>query len=149
MERALSPRATARRRRHDDARARGALRDSGDVRRVDDRPGRRGRGIRSLEARFATLRGRKFYGTFRPPAGPYRACVAIEPGDDAPALGLPTWTIPGGKYRRGKLANWSEQMPEIGRTFARLSDGAERDATRPSIEFYRSEKELVLYLPVT
>ena len=102
-----------------------------------------------LEARFQSLRGRKFYGTFAPPAGPYRACVAIELDDDVAALGLPTWTIPGGRYRRAKIRNWMDSLPEIGRTLARLSEGATRDATRPSIEFYRSAKELVVFLPVT
>ena len=101
-----------------------------------------------LETRFATLRGRKFYGTFVPPHGPYRACVAIAPHDDVAALGLPTWTIPGGTYRRGKVLNWMENLPEIGKTFARLSDGGVRDTTRPSIEFYRSARELVVFLPV-
>ena len=101
-----------------------------------------------LEAHFPSLRGRKFYGTFQPPDGPYRACVAIEPGDDPKALGLPTWVIPGGKYHRGKLENWSKRLPEIGKAFQRLSSEAERDPDRPSIEFYRSMKELVLFLPV-
>jgi hypothetical protein len=101
-----------------------------------------------LESKFPTLRGRKFYGTFLPPDGPYRACVAIEPGDDPTALGLPTWTIPGGKYNRGKLLNWQEHMPEIGKTFSRLSEGGERDPNRPGIEFYRSATELVLFLPM-
>jgi hypothetical protein len=102
-----------------------------------------------LEARFASLKGRKFYGTFLPPDGPYRACVAIQQGDDPAALGLPAWTIPGGKYRRGKLLNWQERMPEIGKTFARLAGDGARDPSRPGIEFYRSAKELVLFLPVT
>ena len=101
-----------------------------------------------LEARFPSLKGRKFYGTFQPPDGPYRACVAIEPGDDPAALGLPTWVIPGGKYSRDKLLNWSERLPEIGKIFQRMSSEGERDPDRPSIEFYRSMKELVLFLPV-
>ena len=101
-----------------------------------------------LEARFASLQGRKFYGTFQPPAGPYRACAAVEPGDDATALGLPTWTIPGGKYSRRKLMNWQARIPEIGKTFQIMSQEGERDSSRPSIEFYRSEKELVLFLPM-
>lgn len=101
-----------------------------------------------LEAKFPSLRGRKFYGTWQPPAGPYRACVAIEPGDDASALGLPTWTIPGGKFVRQKLTNWEENRPEIGRTFQRMREGCEPEAGRPSIEFYRSQKELLLFLPV-
>ncbi len=85
------------------------------------------------------MRGRKFYGTFQPPAGPYRACTAIGPGDDATALGLPTWVIPGG--------HWQTRMKEIGEAFRSMAEEGERDASRPSIEFYRSEKDLVLFLP--
>ncbi|MGH7355961.1 MAG: hypothetical protein ACRELS_15455 [Candidatus Rokuibacteriota bacterium] len=101
-----------------------------------------------LEARLPSLRGRKFYGTFQPPAGPYRACVAIEPGDDATALGLQTWTIPGGKCSRRKLMDWESRIPEIGTSFRQMAEECEPDAGRPSIEFYRSQKELLLFLPV-
>jgi len=101
-----------------------------------------------LEARFPSLKGRKFYGTFQPPAGPYRACTVVEPGDDATALGLPTWVIPGGKYGRQRLMNWQPQIPEIGKTFQSMAQEGERDTSRPSIEFYRSEKEVVLFLPL-
>ena len=101
-----------------------------------------------LEARFPSLRGRKFYGSWEPPAGPYRACVAIEPGDDPTALGLPTWTIPGGKYVRRKVADWEDRVPQIGATFGQMRAECDHDASRPSIEFYRSQKELLLFLPV-
>jgi len=101
-----------------------------------------------LEAHFPSLKGRKFYGTFQPPAGPYRACTAVEPHDDATALGLPTWVIPGGKYRRQRLMNWQARIPEIGKTFQSMAQEGERDTSRPSIEFYRSEKEVVLFLPL-
>lgn len=101
-----------------------------------------------LESHVGTLKGRKFYGTFMPPAGPYRACVAIQPADDPAAVGLATWTIPGGKYRRGKVLDWSRNLPEIGKTFARLAEDADRDPSRPGIEFYRSMREVVLFLPV-
>ena len=101
-----------------------------------------------LEARFPSLKGRKFYGTFQPPAGPYRACTAIEPTDDATALGLKTSAIPGGKYARRKLLNWQTRMPEIGTAFQSMAKEGERDSSRPSIEFYRSEKELILFLPM-
>lgn len=102
----------------------------------------------TLEAAFPTLRGRKFYGTFQPPAGPYRACVAIEPGDDVAALGFSTWTIAGGKYSRARVANWEENLAEIGKTFQRMREENEHDVSRPSVEFYRSQRELVLFLPV-
>ena len=101
-----------------------------------------------LEARFPSLKGRRFYGTFQPPAGPYRACTAIEPGDDAPSLGLKTWVIPGGKYSRRKLLKWQARIPEIGETFQSMAKEGERDSSRPSVEYYRSEKELVLFLPM-
>lgn len=105
--------------------------------------------FKRLEGYFPSLKGRKFYGTFQPPDGPYRACVAIQPGDDPAALGLPTWILPGGKYARGKVMNWMEHMPEIGTTFARMSQEFARDPNRPGIEFYRSARELVLFLPIT
>jgi len=101
-----------------------------------------------LEAQLVRLKGRKFYGTFHPPAGPYRACVAIEPGDDPTALGLARWAIPEGQYSRRKLVNWGDGIPEIVKTFRVMAEESERDWSRASIEFYRSEKELVLFLPV-
>ena len=101
-----------------------------------------------LEARFPSLRGRKFYGTFQRPAGPYRACSAIEPGDDPAALGLQTWAIPGGKYSRRKLLDWQARTREIGETFQSMAKESNCDTSRPNIEFYRSTKELVLFLPV-
>ena len=104
--------------------------------------------FRQLEARLPGLKRRRFYGTFEPPNGPYRACVAIEPDDDPRAMGLAEWTIPGGKYGRGKLENWENHIPEIGRTFERMARECERDPRRPSVEFYRSQKELVLLFPV-
>ena len=101
-----------------------------------------------LEAKLPSLKGRKFYGTWEPPAGPYRACVAIESGDDVTALGLPTWIIPGGRYSRRTLPNWEDHVPEIGKIFQQMREEREPDATRPSIEFYRSQKELLLLMPV-
>ena len=44
--------------------------------------------------------------------------------------------------------NWEKNLPEIGKTFQRMSQENERDVSRPSIEFYRSQRELVLFLPV-
>ena len=103
-----------------------------------------------LEAGLTSLRGRKFYATFHYPDGPYRACVAIEEGDDPGKLGLEVGVIPGGRYARGKLENWSERPWEIPAAFTRLSDECQGriDPSRPSIEFYKSQKELILLLPI-
>lgn len=101
-----------------------------------------------LEAHFPSLKSRKFYGTFQPPSGLYRACTAIGPGDDPTALGLKTWAIPGGKYARRKLLDWQARLPEIGTTFQSMAKEGEPDSSRPRIEFYRSDKEVILFLPL-
>jgi hypothetical protein len=100
-----------------------------------------------LEARLPGLKGRKFYGALL--NGEYRACVALEAQDAPAAMGLDTWTIPGGAYARRKLERWPERLPEIGQIFGTLAAEYPRDPTRPNIEFYRSQKELLLFMAVT
>lgn len=103
-----------------------------------------------LEAHLPDMRGRKFYGTFQPPDGPYRACVAMQAEDDPKALGLAKWTMPGGRYARRTLDDWAEHIPQIGEIFGAMSReyGERYDPNRPSIEFHRTEKEVVLLLPI-
>lgn len=113
-------------------------------------PAGSGEAFNPLEGRLASLKGRKFYATFQYPAGPYRACVAWDSDDDPAARGLPTWTIPGGQYAKGKLANWTEHAGDIPAVFAQLSETYQGwiDSSRPSIEFYKSQAELLLFLPI-
>ena len=99
-----------------------------------------------LEARLPSLKGRKFYGTML--NGEYRACVALEPQDRPAAMGLGTWTIPGGAYVRRKLPDWPEHVAEIGQIFGTLAAEHPRDPARPNVEFYRSQKELLLFMAV-
>ena len=100
-----------------------------------------------LEARLPSLKGRKFYGTYL--NGEYRAGVALQADDDPASLGLETWVIPGGAFARRKMTNWSARIPEIGETFQAMAAEYPADPTRPSVEFYRSLKELILFLPIT
>jgi len=99
-----------------------------------------------LESHFSTLRGRKFYGTYQ--SGEYRACVVIMHEDDPSSLGLDTCIIPGGRYIRKKMKDWLGRIPEIEQTFVSLAKQYPSDPERPSIEFYRSQKVLILFLPV-
>ena len=99
-----------------------------------------------LESHLSTLRGRKFYGTYQ--SGEYRACVEIMPEDDPSSLGFDTYIIPGGRYIRKRMKDWLERIPEIEQTFIALAKQYPSDPERPSIEFYRSQKELILFLPV-
>ena len=99
-----------------------------------------------LEARLPSLKGRKFYGAML--NGEYRACVAIESQDVPASMDLETWTIPGGAYVRRKMERWPERLAEIGQVFDVLAAEHPRDPARPNIEFYRSQKELLLFMAV-
>jgi len=99
-----------------------------------------------LEARLPSLKGRKFYGTML--NGEYRACVALAAGDAPATMGFETWTIPGGLYARQKLEGWPERTAEIGKIFGALAAEHPRDPARPNVEFYRSQKELLLFMAV-
>ena len=102
--------------------------------------------FRKLEARLPGLKGRRFYGTYS--GEEYRACVQMRPDDDPAALGLATCVVPGGKYARSKLVDWQERTPEIGETFNQMGEEHCADASRPTIEYYRSSRELVLLFPI-
>ena len=102
--------------------------------------------FQDLEERLDSLRGRRFFGTFHRER--YRACVIPKDAGEPAALGLATWTIPGGLYARRKLVDWVERVHLIGEQFDAMAAEHPWDETRPSIEFYRSLRELILYLPV-
>jgi len=78
--------------------------------------------------------------------GAYRACIAVD--EDTRTLDLPRWVIPSGRYVVGKIANWEQHRDSIGPTVAALRGRFDFDATRPLIEFYRSQAELRLLAPV-
>jgi hypothetical protein len=99
-----------------------------------------------LEAKLPCLKGKKFYGAIS--GNEYRACVAIDHNSDASPLPCPTWTIPGGRYVRRKIRNWEENLHLIGQIFEELSERPDFDSSRPCIEYYRSQKELLLMAPV-
>lgn len=103
-----------------------------------------------LESRLGTLKGRKFYGSFRvtPTGEEYFACVARADTDEPEKLGLESGTIPGGWYARRKLVDWESHLAELPKLFDVLAQGQEVDPSRPSLEFYRSRSELHLLLPV-
>jgi hypothetical protein len=63
---------------------------------------------------------------------------------------LQTWTIPGGVYLREKMRDWTARVQDIGKRFAAMAEqaGDRFDESRPGVEFYRNESELILLLPV-
>jgi hypothetical protein len=106
----------------------------------------------ALESKLPTLKGRRFFGTIRmlDDGEEYYACVEKLPAEDPAALGLEAGTIPGGRYVRRRVWDWESvvaagKMKETSEEFAR---GYALDPDRPSIEFYRSMKELHILLPL-
>jgi hypothetical protein len=99
-----------------------------------------------LEAKLSSLTGRKFYGVVL--GDEYRACVAIGPNDDSLSLPHPTWTLPGGRYVRRRVRNWEANLHLIGLTCQTLRQRSDFDPSRPIIEYYRSQKELFVLVPV-
>jgi hypothetical protein len=100
-----------------------------------------------LEA-IVPLRGRHFYGAFDPVADDYRACVEMREGD-APAPGLESGTLPGGRYLRARLRGMPPGVYDrIGPTFDELVQAQNPDERRPSLEHYRRHDEIDLLLPI-
>jgi len=101
-----------------------------------------------LRSKLPTMRGRRFYGIYYPSTGEYRACVEKKQGERAESYGLEAWTIPGGAYLTRKVDDWDSKLSEMPKMFEELVGNDTVDRTRPSVEFYRSQRELVLYMPV-
>jgi len=99
-----------------------------------------------VESKLPSLRGRKFYGTYH--EGEYRACVAMNEGDSPHAMKLITWVIPGGRYLREKVDDWEQKVETLASIFESMASTRRVDRMRPSVEVYRSQRELLLLLPI-
>jgi DNA gyrase inhibitor GyrI len=107
------------------------------------------RAFSDLESRLGTLRGRRFFGVFKPASSEYLACVQTRGGDDADALGLQQTVIPGGAYLRATITGQPPAVyAQIGPAFEELEKQQAPDVTRPLIEFYRRHNEIDLLVPV-
>ena len=105
-----------------------------------------------LESKLPSIKGRRFYGTFRllPGGEEYFACVERTPIDNPEALGLEAATVPGGLYVRRKILDWEKVIAEgkLSSIFEEMVSRYRIDPDRPEIEYYRSMRELHLLLPV-
>jgi len=103
-----------------------------------------------LESKLPTIKGRKFYGTFQftPDGEEYYACVVRIDADDPEKMQLETGTISGGWYAKSKLMDWQKDVSKIASLFEEMARTHDYDRKRPSVEFYRSQAELQLFLPV-
>lgn len=103
----------------------------------------------SLEAQ-RDVKGRKSYGVITgTPNGPeYYAGLVSEGEIEERTTGLPVLEVAGGPCARVKLMDWQQHIPEISSMFQQLMDSVDQDTSRPNMEFYRSQTELHLIVPV-
>ena len=103
-----------------------------------------------LEEMVGSLRGRRFYGITVPEEGELAYYAGVEPRDpdEIAAFGLPTYEIQGGKFARVRLFDWEEYLDEIPSIFGFLMKNYPMQDHGPTIEYYRSQKELHLLVPL-
>lgn len=103
-----------------------------------------------LENNLSTLKKKKFYGLSKLENNKltYLACVKIEDGDNINAPGLQEVDLPKGKYVRERIADWKKNLGQIPLIIDKVSADNLVDPERYIIEFYRSEKELFLLIPI-
>lgn len=111
-------------------------------------PAGAGYAFTKLESKLPSIKGRKFYGLISDGGKTYLSCVAVEEGDNPKALEFGVTAIPSGKYVKTKIWEWMDRLDEVYPTFRSLSKKYKEDTSRPRIEFYRSQKELILMLPI-
>lgn len=118
--------------------------------RADMRAGGPPEAFALLESKLSTLKGRRFYGSFQVSdrGEEYFACVVRTASDDPIALNVETGKIPGGLYARRTLVDWESKISSLPILFDEMGRLHDADPTRPSLEFYRSQSELQLLLPV-
>lgn len=104
----------------------------------------------TLESKLTSLKGRKFYGLTVCEGDGLAYFAGVEAADDEEVarLGLTTMAIKGGRYAKAKLTDWQNHKDEIGRTFDRLMQDYDMDPNGASVEFYRSQSELHLLIPL-
>ena len=103
-----------------------------------------------LENKLSTLKKKKFYGLSKLENDEltYLACVKIEDGDNTNAPRLLEVHVPRGNYIRERILEWNENLGQIPFLIDKVSADNLVDPDKYIIEFYRSEKELFLLIPI-
>lgn len=107
--------------------------------------------FQQLEQTLPTVKGRRFYGVVKPLKDglSYHAAAETQDEHEAAQLALATLTVPAGDWMQYKMLEWPRLAHTIGATAERVASLCDVDANRPTLEFYRSERELRLLIPVT
>lgn len=103
-----------------------------------------------LQNTLPSLKGRLFYGTCRcvGTETERRACVVPLVEGEFELYGLERIVIAAGNYAHAVLHNWQLEAPQRKDIFVDMAKHFTEDTTRPQIEFYKSQTEMWLYLPI-
>lgn len=107
----------------------------------------------AIESRLETLKGRKMYGLVYESEDGMDYYAGLVPEGESEEkrfteLGYDILEVGGGSCARVKLLDWSSKIDQIGPTFGAMIGEYGIDTSRPQMEFYRSQKELHLLLPL-
>lgn len=103
-----------------------------------------------LDKALPSMKGRKFYGAAKMIDGKmeYRASVVPLNENEHKSLGMEIFTIPAGNYAAKKLHNWQSNIPQIREIFTELNEKYKANPALYNLEYYESEKELIIMLPI-
>jgi len=103
-----------------------------------------------LEQALVTLKGRRFYGVATPlkEGVAYHAAAEAADAHEASRLNLEPLKVQAGEWLQHKMFDWKGVAHTIGDTIDRIASTHTIDHGRPTLEFYRSERELRLLIPV-
>jgi hypothetical protein len=96
------------------------------------------------------LKGRKFYGLSKLEGDnlTYFACVKVQGEEDTSELGFQEIVLPKGEYEREVIIDWEEHTDQISEQFEKIESKNIVDPQRFFVEFYKSQKELILMVPI-
>ena len=72
----------------------------------------------------------------------------VEEGESGDIKGLQKLTLEMGVYDREKINDWQKNLDQIPTVIDRVAAESSIDSERYVVEFYRSEKELFLLIPI-
>ena len=115
-----------------------------------DGPISAGKTFDKLESKLPSLKGRRFYGLSKLEGDniTYFACVKVQGEEDASKFGFQEIVLPKGEYEREAIMDWEDHIDQIPEKFDKIESKNLVDHQKFYVEYYRSQKELILMVPI-
>ncbi|CAL1518993.1 hypothetical protein [Chitinophaga sp. MM2321] len=98
-----------------------------------------------LHSLIPSTKERRFFGISRPDRSGtivYKAAVEVLNEEEAGKTGLDTFIIPKGTYTSTYIANYADDIQQVGRTFDQLLADPALDSNGFCLEMYMGEKDM-------